>query len=573
MATTAKTAFAFIGTGIACLFVFPFAQIHCEDFQVQPSEEQAPALDAETQKKLDDLVKNEDLLGIIKLWEEIGSMENWQLNSKMGRVLLSFPKEKFVPALLEGMKNDKFFVSLFSLNVLKRLKMKNAAEYLEGRIFPPELSDEKKKEAVALVPSLSSEDYDVRKATKEKLIAMGPGVEYVLVDYLKNNDPEIPNSCREIILSVRQNLDYLQLNALWELDADAARKVYVHILTTEKGLEYDFQTTKVALNCLGSCAGLKDTEVARPYLKTQYSEDAIKCLGEMKDAESIDAIIESLKGQEKAKWAAAAALGNIGDKRAVKALRDALEAETDMITNGHYMAALARLGDRQPLQDALKNADSHEICLIYYGAPNIGPEEMKIIAERLSGLDAAKQEDLSVAAAFLFHFFSFNITEGDIKGHPDAAAGLKKARANFENAFKALDASVEPEFRVIFSYLLIKCLDADEEKAIIAQVKDKDASKRCEAVIILGATKDKKYLPIFVEACEDDEPCTTFHEMTGSVSRIAINAITKISGEPFDIYLFDSKRQVAEIKAWHKKHLEQKAAAGKDDEQQKNSQP
>jgi hypothetical protein len=146
----------------------------------------ADGLEPDVAARIAELVKNEDLTGLIKLWEEKGNDHDMYVMPAVAKALLSFPREKIIAAMLEGMKSSKPFVAKYCLGVLTDLKEKGAVEYVAAKVVTTALSEDMKKEAVRLAGDLANEDFAVRTANREKLIAMGPAVEDVLKDFIKN---------------------------------------------------------------------------------------------------------------------------------------------------------------------------------------------------------------------------------------------------------------------------------------------------------------------------------------------------------------------------------------------------
>jgi len=86
---------------------------------------------------------------------------------------------------------------------------------------------------------------------------------------------------------------------------------------------------------------------------------AIKLLGEMRDARAVDALIRALTSEEP--WVsfwAAAALGRIGDRRAVRPLIETLEKKPNQFMHGFAIDALGEIGDDRAVPTLVALLDS-----------------------------------------------------------------------------------------------------------------------------------------------------------------------------------------------------------------------
>ena len=508
-------------------------------------------LNPEVKVRLEELKENEDLTGIVRLWEEAGKTCPSRVEPTFAQALLSFPREKFVPALLQGMQSEEHSVSNWCRGVIIRLKEKAGLEIPIRKIIPPPLSEEERKKAIEITKGLGHEDYRKRKAAREMLLSMGPRVAELLEPLVRDNDLEIAAAASDILKSLRSEVTAADISMLAQVGGDEALGA-LRAIVRSHGFEDD--VVSYAICALGDLGLIDDAEIIRPYIysnKERFVRAAMYALWNLKDAGAVPALIDYLQ-KEPDKYRAVRMLGRIGDRRAINHLVKTLNNSRTFWQKLHCACALAQVGEKEHLHDLLENASMGDIEGTF-GAEGFhtypfGPEEAKFLIKHVRRI-----ANSSGTAHSIIYSFSKMAKRGD----PEAIAAVRQARKNV-----SADGLTWHE-KSFYGGILTKLGDAEEEQKLLACAGDKDAQTRYKALRTLAYTGNEKYLPLFAEALDDTAGLQhPYLSEIVEVRRAAILGITRISKEPFDLWDFDRDRQVKEIKEWYKKYQEQKAAHG-----------
>ncbi|MFH1549809.1 MAG: HEAT repeat domain-containing protein [Planctomycetota bacterium] len=493
--------------------------------RIPPSAE----LNPEAKAKLEVLKSKEDLLGIVRLWEAEGTDEDWKINQEMSQALVSFPREKFIPALVEGMKSKKASVSRYCLDTLLRFKNKRALDYFVKMLVPPALSEKQKSEALEIAKNPGNyED------AKERLIEMGSGVVEVLKPLLEDEDVEVASAAAKVIEHVKPHP--VKSITVWYAFHNFGSKALPAFRVLAGDRNGADEATAVAIEVLGKCGTAEDAEIIRSHLKGEFVEKAIVALGNLKDGTSVPDLISLLKNREYSDMAARS-LGRIGDKRAVKPLEEGLKRQSKLDAKMYYVMALARLGVKEHLNKILK--ESFDIDVVWYRIYSDGTvDEVEIVLKYLPKLRPAS----------LVSFMCMWL--GNTKSHSDqrVVKAIRSARKAAASEEKLFEMDVER-----FGAALIKLGDKEEERLVIARTKDRNWNTRLTAIETLVSVRSERFLPVLVEALDD----------TNDLCRgEAIRGVGLLADIPVLIWGFDKDRKVRELKNWYGEYREKKAETG-----------
>jgi len=486
---------------------------------------------------LANLKAQKDFLGMLRLWEETES------TTDIGAELRDFPFEDVMPALRVGLLSKNSGIAGYCFRWLAVFQDKYAFDYVYQRVFPPPLADDKRKLAIEIAKDLGNPDFHKRVAAREKLIGMGAGVVEILTPLMKDDDPEVAFAATLIIAEVRPPIRDWEIDNLHYFDDPRAADILRSIIVT--GDSHPLWLVGYAIGALGWRGTAADGEIIRPYLDAEWPSHAIHALGRLKDKNSVPRLIELLDDNrlvQNAVWA----LGNIGDSRAVPALEEHLAKVVEPSLKRSFIVALARCGEKKHLRDALANMPESNMGYELFEA--CGNDEIELIRNRLAN---TKDANLQVAMV---------LTLSRLAPPADQTA---------IRTIKTLRAKSKPpsEYDVdYFAIALIKLGDKDEENAILARLKDKNPRVRVGAMRTLGYTKDPKYFPVLLEACNDRESYIIIEGgPTHEVRETAIAEFSRIGAKNSWVWLWslNPDGQIAEIKAWYAKYQEQKAAEQK----------
>ncbi len=497
--------------------------------------------------KLEKLKENEDPQGIIQLLEKQGNAGEYKVNRLFIEAILSSPREKFVPALLEGVRSNREEVAQACIEVLRGLKEKRAVGAVVKKIMPPQLSDAQKKKAREIAQDLGHDDWEKRKAARQQLTEMGPGVIEILKPLTKHSDIEVAASAGKIISEVASlgtsKLVKEDLLALYDF-RDPAALPALRFLIKNKTVNddlYDF-----AVIVLGVQGTAEDAELIRPLLKGNFAGAAVSALGMLKDEKSVPFLISLIEDEHTGpsqQCRAAVALGRIGDKRAIKPLEDACRrtsatAYPYRYLRADYIAALAKLGRKQYLHEMLRNIENIKETNIWTRTQYAwGNDEVELL---LKCIESTNIKSLS------FEFTKW-LSENTPKGNEKVISTVRKARQRL-----IAQEEKDTSFIASLSAMLVRLGDAEEEKAVLKKLNNNSTAEKKYAISILGLTKEDRFLPLLLKEMEDDD-------MRDEV----FCAVFRITAIEFFYWDFDRDRKAQEIKAWYERYKKEKAEESK----------
>jgi len=501
----------------------------------------------EVMAEFKELCDKEDAVGVVKFWEKHGtdSYPCDLLNPQVKQALVSFPREKFIPALLVGMKSDKRFVADFCIRTLADFKEERALKYIIEKVIPPTLSNEEKKRATALAKDLGHEEYEKRKVAEESLIAMGPGVMKILESLTMDNDPQVAWASKQIIETVAPcPITYIDVIAL-QVFADRAALPALRILARREGLNHNLRLNVIL--ALREFATMADADLLRSYLEGDLTGPVCSLLGNLKDSKSVPKLIELIT-DDKYSSIAVFTLGKIGDKRAIEPIEAEMARRSGTKSKAICIKALAQLGVKKYLYEVIEKEPENSIVWTHI-LDACDENDIDVVCER-----AAKMHN-AVALGYVALWLANTVPGENERAVKEINRARKRAESN-----GALTASLPNRL----SIALIKLGDKKEEKAVIALTNDKNPRTRYNALLVLAQLRDERFLPVFIKACDDKATFeVTYYPgnvVTTEVRQAAIKVVTGISGEPLHLWDFDRDRQMREIKAWWEKYQEQKAA-------------
>lgn len=547
------------------ILLIPLAIVLSAFFAPQPCHTKEPQRNQDLQVQLEKLSKAGDLQDIINLCAREITDENYNVceseitdenytystYAAMHRAIYSFPRERIIPALVEGMKSTNWFISRYCVTRLLDFDVKSAGKYFVEKYIPPELSREEKKRIREIARDLGHEEYSRRKAAEDKLIAMGPKVRQVLQDLTRDNDMQVAYSARKIIDETRPYMTVDDAGLLCRLLKQGVDEARIILREALKG-KYGKGVVDDAIYALGCTDKSEDADLIRPFLQTGYARPATFALANLKDKKSVPALIRLLE-HVNYEMDAVRALRIIGDRLAIEPLEKGLMRQQDIARRARYMGALAELGKPEYRNKIIRKAPEEDLakyCGYFWWVHDT--QVVEPLLERLP-----KIAGRSLAVSMIRHL-------GNVapRGDKKTINAILKARKSLES-----NRQLDLDDAMTISEALFNLGHHGEEKAIIACTNDNDPETRHHALAILAKTEHKRYLPLLLKACDDRGNYTivftNFPDQTIEVREAAIKGIIEISGEPFYLWDFDPDRQVQEIKAWWEKYQEQKAAEEK----------
>jgi HEAT repeat protein len=535
---------------------------------------------------LKELKESGDLSGIIALWEEYAkSSEISSINDGFEDALLSFPREKFIPVLEEGMKSRQKPVSDWCIATLLEFHNQKALDfYLKSISMSPMTAGEEQR-ATELIESLKNADDSKRQQIADDLVAMGRGMVRLLLPLARGTDEKLALCANVIIIRTRLMGSRWEMMttvgtgekhpdggyALKKVGGDRVLSVLREVLKNEP---FNYDGVQLAMNVLAEVGTTKDADLIRPSLQGDNDIYAIYALSRLKDTQSVPTLVKILaEGHKNCAHATysgsicyvdavARALGAIGDKSTIEPMEKALDAEKQLSDKAgeHYIenarnsiiTALARCGEKKYLYDLIDSMDVDQFPVELCGA-----DEVAVVLERLSKM---KNPDTIWRCVCWLNGY-------EKKPNETVLATLRKVREGLSVQKHTVFSDPSD---MISSYLL-RHGDANEKEKVLEQSKSDIPYARAVAISQLCTIKERdSFLPQFIEACDDRGEYIPPLSGTGTkheVRETAIAAVGIISDEPFYLWDFDRDRQVAEIKAWYKKYQEQKAAEQKPEEQ------
>jgi len=505
-------------------------------------------LNPEVTARLKELKENEDPQSIIKLFEKQGNAGEYKVKRLFIEAILSSPREKFLPALLEGVRSNREEVSQACIEVLLGLKEKRAVGAIIKKIMPSQLSDAQKKDAYEVAQDLGHDDWEKRKAARQKLTEMGPGVIEILKPLTKHSEIEVAAAAKKIILEVASSFSSKllknDLHVLFSFKDPAALPALRFIIKNKTVNDdlYDF-----AVIVLGGQGTPEDAELIRPLLKGRFAGAAACALGMLKDEKSVPFLIGLIEDEQtdpSLQSIAAVALGRIGDKRAIKPLEDACRRTSATLypyryLRADYIAALAKLGRKQYLHEMLRNIEDIKDTNVWTRTQSAwGNDEVELLLKCIESTNLKS----------LFFAFAKWLSENTSKGNEKVISTVRKARQRLITQ-KEKDTSLT----ATAAAMLAKLGDAEEEKVVLKKLNGNSTAEKKYAINVLGLTKEYRFIPLLLKEMEDDD-------MRDEVF-CAIFRITEIQ---FLYWDFDRDRQAQEIKAWYERYKKEKAEESKE---------
>jgi len=498
--------------------------------------------------QLQELKQKGDLAGILKFWEAEGDEYAYQIDLDiMYDFILSFPEEKAVPIMMQGMKSTKTFVANECIRQLSDLGVadKEIFEYVNSRVFPPAPTEEQRKEMAEAAKDLGNSDYSNREAAYHRLVEMGPATVEVLRPLTKGGDAEVARSAAEIIEQVTR----VERDELWafahigKADSLPALRVIV------KEGRYGVKCLDSAIDCLGEQGAPEDAALIRPYLKyPQLIDRAAQALGHLKDVKAVPELLRLARDPQFAD-SCLQAVGEIGNKSVTKELEETLAGEEKFDHRIHYINALAMLGERKYLQEAIQKASEDDfIELSSFSYDVVGPGEMDILVARLNEID----DPLTVSN--ILRLIDAIIERGG-QSNETVIKAIRDARKRCEGA-KGYDRWLASNFSVA----LLNAGDKEEEAALMARATGPDPKERYDAIAILGGLLVRgreRFVELFMKACDDTG---TFQvpranpPYTQEVRSMAIAALSEIAKTGYWRHCrCDNDYRVRAIKEWYER--------------------
>lgn len=512
------------------------------EFQGPPTKTLSP----EAKAKLKELQQAKDLIGVIRLWEAEESPVMLTSEQDFDDVLFSFPRADFVPALVEGMKSENKFVARRCLIHLALLHEKAGEDYLLGLMLPEPLPDAQAKQAQQLVKELAVDDAEKRANAEKALIALGPNVADFLRPFEKNDDEKIASGAKKITAYFHDRIQVDFMACLKDIKDPRTLKALRAVVADPK---LSPEILSYATHVLGEMGTPQDAALVRPLLKSdnqRITESAIIALGYLKDRESVPDLIALLKRKDTRNAVfVARALAEIGDERAIEPLDKHISAEKDEYTRVEFAYALAAFGKRDYLDKFLQNlkpGDSAWYRIVSCNGNIRGHIDAEATKAIIKALPQSKDDQVVQSAVY-------SLVRQMPRGDKTFIEIIRTARKDMKITENHYLREINPRL----SAMLIMSGDAEEEKAILANVDSDNLDLRGDAYQIMAMVRDMKYIPILIKACDDKE-----------LRHYAVSAISTISGEYFIGFFNDPASQMAEINAWYKKYLEQNAPAKPD---------
>jgi len=507
----------------------------------KPVEKKMHKLPPEIVEKIEELVKDNNILEIIKLWETTAGAgpEYREINETFRRTLLMFRLVQLNRAFFKAWCSRKEYVHLPSYVILEILKDKRAMNSLlsqiDVRVDSPLAANSKRYLLIYKFHKGKDEEIPphVMKMLKEIVSRQ------VLRDIIKDNDPpELVNMAKKVLESTRITYLAEKIERLNRYNRPDLVSYYRALL--EDGMdEIDAMTKYNMLTILARFGGKKDAAVVTKLLNdtnTSIRNNAIWCLGRLKYKSAANAIAKLLDKKDTA-GTAAIALARIGEKAYLPKI-SAIARDMGGIPGAKsYVHAMVIFGDRTVLDKWLKSDR---------------PEVRALAAEVLS--EEAGENDCDALV---------NLLEGEPTTAIvyNVAKALLKTGAEGENNYSALKAAYKnaagekpDDYDIVVQRTLIQMGDEGTEKEVLAGLKDADADKRAETIKRIGTLGIKKHVGVLIgyladsaalkQAASEDSPKT--------VGQAAAAAVVEITGVGYlGLWMdHDLERTEAEIKRW-----------------------
>jgi HEAT repeat protein len=300
-----------------------------------------------------------------------------------------------------------------------------------------------------------------------------------------------------------------------------------HLVSLSRG-----ENAEVAMFAVQILSRIKDPTSAQALLPllshpdSNIAQAAIEALGALKAREAVPGLIRLLDADLWLQFAAVAALGEIGDPRAVQPLLDAIpndmlaEPAVDALGRIASAEALPRLlalladHDRLPLRDGLLKACAL-ILEAHLPSPSVFTrfrrkldEERREqgVLEYLGGLLGSEERELARAAASVAlcgHLEKLYpaIVQRALSGDPEEARWTAALCRKHERALRAalVDLLRNGDPRVRRGALMCAPADPTAVPLLVPLMQDRDANVRAAACQALGRCRDVSAIPALVE--------------------------------------------------------------------------
>ncbi len=486
-----------------------------------------------------------DISGIINLCESLHDKYGWTAIDMLKDTLRTFPKETVLPHLKQGLKNHKSDIRHACWDLLVLAGDPIAPTYIINRISPPPLPDDKKAKAQKLASSLGIGSHADQQSCRKQLIEMGPGVAEILVPLTNNENGKISKVAKEIISIVHPPLDRWELYAIYDFcEYRPLVEAHKKIITNEYNPP---QTIKTAIYTLGVRGKTQDATVIRPYLKknSPYLKEAIGAVGWLKDRDSVPALVALLdSGLHNEKIVNA--LRNIGDKRAIEPLEKNLIRHDHIREKMQHAFALDACGKSEYLCKMLSDLPEPLLASMYVCYSSASLQELM-----LKQLETTKIPKLALVIIQQFGTV--------LRQNTDNSRVIQAIRSK-RKEMGAIIKNLSDEDATI-SKSLILLGDKEEEKAILAMVKDRSPEKRYYALSILSGIRTQKYIPVFITYCYDSSyfknPEYDYKYMVRQAARRGLLSVPEIR-KYYDPWYIDEEKNIKEIIAnWKKEQAEE----------------
>jgi HEAT repeat protein len=339
----------------------------------------------------------------------------------------------------------------------------------------------------------------------------------------------------------------------------------------------------LSLIVLGACNTPTDPKTPEYWIyrldDKKENEEAVKKLGEMKDAKAVEPLLKVLKEDDKLRPAAAQSLGMIGDPRAIQPLIAAITLEPGMIADDATRAknatnekAINALGDLKAkeavdiilqMQKKARDMPVRMACVRAMGAirdPKFGPAMLEILqqddnmftkktaAEVLGDLhDAAAVPDL-IAAMYLekagasvypqASFALYQIGEPAVMPLVETLEGKNERVMKLAKEKNFVEGAVEVKAIEVLGDLKAKQAEAAMLKAWDIKSEDVRPYIRRGVALAFGAIGGPKAVPHLIKAL--DEP-------SGELRSFYVEALNELSDRSALPALLNASKKGTEI--------------------------
>ncbi|MFN3479063.1 MAG: HEAT repeat domain-containing protein [Thermodesulfovibrionales bacterium] len=375
--------------------------------------------------------------------------------------------------------------------LLRLIKELNHEDASRRRLAAEELASADERALYPLINALRDDNPGVQDASIRSLISIGGDVTaYMMVPLLRDENPFIRNSAIVILRS----LGRVSIPFLYSLLKDK-----------------DDDIRKFAVDILGDIRDGLSLEKILPLLKDtnpNVRASAAKTIGRLGYDEAVPYLLEALKDEEWVAFSAIEALGEIGGKRAIYALKDTLSMKEEPLR----IAAIDAIG-KIGTEDAAKTLKSY-----FKMAKGI---EKEVVIRSLLRLGVLPEEDVS---KFILKLFEESNDWDDMLLYIRGLAMMRYHRAIASIIDKAgsLDPSM-PGAEEIILEVKGRLVEFGCSNLIIDVIDDPRFRFRGKviAIDVVGELKCQRAVPTLIKLLESN---------LRDVRRASIRAIGNIDG-------------------------------------------